>query len=152
MTRVVTIALAAIAAAGAVVHGLAARNWNDELAAESPLVAEPLRLDDPHTARLARRVVLVVIDGLGAAESKLPFLDELRAVGVGVTARVPYPTISRPNYVTILTGVQPRDSGVRANKVARKNVVDPCRAATRKNQPMITTRLPATRSQTSPTG
>lgn len=124
MIRVVTIALAAIGLVSAVVNGWNARSWNDEVATASPLVAEPSPVDDPHTPRLARRVVLVVIDGLGAAESKLPFLDELRARGVGITARVPYPTISRPNYVTILTGVQPRDSGVRANKVAHPVTVD----------------------------
>jgi hypothetical protein len=37
---------------------------------------------------------------------------------------VPYPTISRPNYVTILTGVPPRDSGVRANRVSAPVAVD----------------------------
>jgi hypothetical protein len=120
----VAIVLGVIGFATAVVHGNRARNWNDELAIDPPIAAEPPHVDDPHTPRVAHRVVLVVIDGLGAGESKLPFLDELRARGVATTARVPYPTISRPNYVTILTGVPPEDSGVRANKVARPVAVD----------------------------
>src|SRR6185312_7499295 len=97
----VTIAVGALASACAL--ATCARSWNDELAIVSPFAhVEPIA-DDPHTPRLARRVVLIVIDGLGIAESHLPFLDELRARGVAGVARVPYPTISRPNYVTILT-------------------------------------------------
>ncbi len=71
---------------------------------------------DPHTPRLARRVVLVVIDGMRHDKSyELPFLDELRRGGVDGEARSHYPTWSRPNYVSILTGVPPRASGVRTN-------------------------------------
>jgi len=65
-----------------------------------------------------------VIDGLRADQSGLPYLDELRRRGAAATARVPYPTISRPNYVTILTGVPPRDSGVRAKRVRAAVGVD----------------------------
>jgi hypothetical protein len=56
----------------------------------SPLAGVAPMLDDPKTPRL-NRVVLIVIDGLGADESRLPFLDELRARGVGAIARVPLP-------------------------------------------------------------
>ena len=69
-------------------------------------------------------MLLVVIDGLGARESQLPFLDDLRARGASTTARTSYPSISRPNYVTILTGVPPRDSGVRTNSVHEPPGVD----------------------------
>lgn len=62
-------------------------------------------------------MVLIIVDGLGIDEARPPYLDELRRRGAAATARVPYPTISRPSYVTILTGVPPRDSGVRANRV-----------------------------------
>lgn len=59
---------------------------------------------------------LVVIDGLRYDKSyELPFLDELRRRGVDWEARSHYPTWSRPNYVSILTGVPPRASGVRTN-------------------------------------
>jgi hypothetical protein len=66
--------------------------------------------DDPKTPRLARRVYLVIVDGLRYDYSyQLPFLDELRRKGVDLEARSHYPSWSRPNYVSILTGV-PRPS------------------------------------------
>jgi hypothetical protein len=125
MRLFVTAGLALTALVIAVVLGDRARRWNDELALPSPPIARaPLRVDDPPTPRLTGRVVLVIIDGLGADEAQLAYLDELRRRGAAATARVPYPTISRPNYVTILTGVPPRDSGVRANRVAVPVAVD----------------------------
>jgi type I phosphodiesterase/nucleotide pyrophosphatase len=118
-------AAAVVALAVAAGLGVRAWSWNDELALASPPVvhgAPPIV--DPATPRLSRRVVLVIIDGLGADEAALPYLDELRARGAATTARVPYPTISRPNYVTILTGVPPADSGVRTNRVRAPVAVD----------------------------
>jgi hypothetical protein len=117
MRRLMTACLFVIALYMAIRSGLRARDWNDQLGLVSPFAqVEPI-VADPHTPRLTDRVVLVTIDGLGIDESHLPFLDELRAQGVAAIAEVPYPTISRPNYVTILTGVPPADSGVRANRV-----------------------------------
>ncbi|HEY1550096.1 MAG TPA: alkaline phosphatase family protein [Kofleriaceae bacterium] len=115
--RVAAIALAIASVASAAWLAVRAQHWNDELALVSPLARMPALAIDPHTPKLARRVVMVVIDGLGVDESHLPFLDELRARGASTTAHVPYPTISRPNYVTLLSGVPPADSGVRANRV-----------------------------------
>src|SRR5437868_10078620 len=109
MRYILAVVLAAIAIATAIDLARLARGWNEELAIESPLAHVAPFVEDPHTPRLARRVLLVVIDGLGADEARLPFLDELRRRGASATARVPYPTVSRPNYVTILTGVPPRD-------------------------------------------
>ena len=134
MRLLVAAGLALVALVTAIVLGNRARLWNDELAVPSPPVARaPSAIDDPRTPRLTGRVELVIIDGLGDGEAHLPYLDELRRRGVAATARVPYPTISRPNYVTILTGVPPRDSGVRANRVeapvAVGTVMDRVRAA-----------------------
>lgn len=71
---------------------------------------------DPRTPRLARRVFLVVVDGLRLDRSyELRYLDELRRRGVDSEATAHYPTWSRPNYVAILTGVPPPASGVRTN-------------------------------------
>ena len=78
MRFLVAIGLLAVAIAAAVGLGARAIGWNDELALTSPLAAVAPRVDDPHTPRLARRVVLVIIDGLGADESQLAFLGELR--------------------------------------------------------------------------
>jgi hypothetical protein len=125
MRRLVAAALVVLAVASAVVLARRARSWNEDLGlVPAPLAAEPPRIDDPHTPRLSRRVMLVVIDGLRADESSLPFLDELRARGTGMAAQTSYPSISRPNYVTILTGVPPRDSGVRTNAVRAPTGVD----------------------------
>ena len=86
-----------------------------------------LNLDEPPLARVApvispagpplsRRVVLVIIDGLGAnAAHDLPALDLLRARGIDARARSHFPTLSRPNYSAMLTGIEPRWSGVRTN-------------------------------------
>jgi Metalloenzyme superfamily/Type I phosphodiesterase / nucleotide pyrophosphatase len=67
-------------------------------------------------APLSRRVVLLVIDGLGEAHSHaLPVLDELRRLGVSTVATSHLPSLSRPNYVSLLTGAPPAHSGVRSN-------------------------------------
>jgi hypothetical protein len=125
MRLLATAGLALVAVATVVVLGNRVRRWNEELGLRAPPVAAmPERIDDPGTPRLTGRVVLVIVDGLGIDESGLPYLDELRRRGAAAIARVPYPTISRPNYVTILTGVPPRDSGVRANRVVAPVAVD----------------------------
>jgi 2,3-bisphosphoglycerate-independent phosphoglycerate mutase len=81
-----------------------------------PFLAQlPPALDRPPNP-LSERVVLVVIDGLGLGHSYgLPYLDSLRRVGVDTDARSHPPTLSRPNYVSIVTGVEPHISGVRTN-------------------------------------
>ncbi|MGH9889594.1 MAG: alkaline phosphatase family protein, partial [bacterium] len=128
MRRLVTAGLVLATLATAAWLGDRVRGWNDELALPSPpVVRMPERGDDPETPRLAGRVVVVVIDGLGIDEAQRPQLSYLHALGrsgVAATARVPYPTISRPNYVTILTGAPPRDSGVRVNRVQAPVAVD----------------------------
>src|SRR5262245_32748263 len=81
-----------------------------------PALADCAPVVAPPADRLARRVVLVVVDGLRLDTSYgRPFLDGLRTRGVDAQARVGFPTLSRPNYVTLLTGVEPRWSGVRSN-------------------------------------
>src|SRR4051812_10932007 len=88
MRLLVTAGLGIIAIVTTIVLGNRARQWNDELAlASPPLAGMPVRIDDPATPRLTGRVVLVIIDGLGADEARLPYLDELRRRGVAATAR-----------------------------------------------------------------
>jgi 2,3-bisphosphoglycerate-independent phosphoglycerate mutase len=75
--------------------------------------------------RLSRRVVVVIIDGLGLRHSYgLPLLDQLRRDGVDASARSHYPTYSRPNHVSILTGVPPAWSGVRNNAYGWRVTLD----------------------------
>jgi hypothetical protein len=63
-----------------------------------------------------RRVLVVVIDGLRAdVAAELPFLRTLAAAGARVEVAAEIPTYSAAQYVAMLTGVPPADSGVRTN-------------------------------------
>lgn len=102
---------------GAVQAARAGGSFMHDLEQVQPALAriDPV-VEDPRTPRLARRVFLVIVDGLRLDKSyELPFLDELRRRGVDAEATAHYPTWSRPNYVSILTGVPPSASGVRTN-------------------------------------
>jgi hypothetical protein len=119
-TRQVVIAaltLLVLGAVGAVQAGLAGGQFMFDLEQERPALSRVApAVFDPHTPRLARRVFVVIIDGLRLDKSyELPFLDGLRRQGVDGEAQSHYPTWSRPNYVSILTGVPPEASGVRTN-------------------------------------
>lgn len=119
---------------GAVKAGLAGADFMFDLEQPPALATVAPALPDPHTPRLARRVFLVIIDGLRLDKSfQLPFLDELRRRGVDTEAQSHYPTWSRPNYVSILTGVPPEASGVRTNHhstpVELDSLMDRVRAA-----------------------
>jgi len=81
-----------------------------------PALANVLSPVGPAPPRLARRVVLVIADGLRLDASRgLPVLDGLRTAGIDATALAGFPTLSVANHVTLLTGVEPRWSGVRTN-------------------------------------
>jgi hypothetical protein len=111
------IAMLALGGLGAVRAGMAGGSFMYDLEQAEPALAkiEPV-VPDPHTPRLARRVFVVIVDGLRYDKSfELPFLDELRRRGVDAEASSHYPSWSRPNYVSILAGVPPSASGVRTN-------------------------------------
>jgi hypothetical protein len=124
-----------LGAVGAVKAGLAGADFMFDLEQTTPALAKVApALPDPATPRLARRVYVVIIDGLRLDKSyELPFLDELRRRGVDSEAQSHYPTWSRPNYVSILTGVPPVASGVRTNHhstpVELDSLMDRARAA-----------------------
>jgi hypothetical protein len=82
--------------------------------------------------RLARRVILIIVDGLrlDAAYGR-PFLDGLRTQGIDAAAKTHFPSLSRPNYVSIVTGVEPRWSGVRTNDYERPVTIDSVMARAR---------------------
>src|SRR5690348_15478562 len=76
----------------AVQAGLAGASFMFDLEQVEPALARtPPSIQDAHTPRLARRVFLVVIDGLRLDRSyELPFLDDLRRRGVDSEASSHY--------------------------------------------------------------
>jgi Type I phosphodiesterase / nucleotide pyrophosphatase len=120
---------------GGIQAGRAGASFMRDLEIANPALAELAPwTDDPKTPRLARRVFLVIVDGLRSDKSyELPFLDELRRQGLDLEAQSHYPSWSRPNYVSILTGVPPIASGVRTNyhytPVLLDSLMDRARAA-----------------------
>ncbi|HTJ45391.1 MAG TPA: alkaline phosphatase family protein [Kofleriaceae bacterium] len=114
---VAAVVLLAVGTGGAIKAALVGADYMYDLEQPHPALASvtPILAVDPPPRR-ARRVVVVIIDGLRLdASYGLPYLDELRRAGVDSRATTHYPTYSRPNYVTILTGVPPIASGVRTN-------------------------------------
>lgn len=83
------------------------------------------------------RVILVVLDGLRAAEARrcLGFMQALVAArsGVHVEMDAELPCLSRPLYATLLTGRTPVQNGITSNAIVREvglpNVFASCRAA-----------------------
>lgn len=112
------IALLVIGAWAAVLAGRSGADFMDDLElTRSALAAEPPVLAPAVSPPLARRVVIVIVDGLRKDVARdLPFLSALGRRGIDSQAASQYPTWSRPNYVTILTGVPPAASGVRTNR------------------------------------
>src|SRR5262249_32935635 len=88
------LALLVLGAVGAVQAGLAGASFMFDLEQVEPALARvPPAIEAPDTPRLARRVFLVVIDGLRLDRSYgLPLLDELRRRGVDSDATSHYPT------------------------------------------------------------
>jgi hypothetical protein len=127
--------LLVLGAIGAVKAATAGASFMQDLElAEPPLAKRPPSIQEAHAPRLADRVFVVIIDGLRLDRSyELPFLDSLRRRGVDSEAQSHYPTWSRPNYVSILTGVPPTASGVRTNHhttaVMLDSLMDRARAA-----------------------
>lgn len=71
------------------------------------------------------RTLLVVIDGLRAdMADRLPFLAALARTGSRARLWAEEPTYSTAQYVALLAGVPPRDSGVRTNETIRPAGVD----------------------------
>ena len=113
-------------ATAAVLTGAVARAWpNLDLA--GPLVDEPgpSSVTADSDGKVPRAVLLVVIDGLRAdVAARLPFLSRLGDAGGRAATWDDPPTYSAAQYVALLAGVPPRDSGVRTNETLRAAGVD----------------------------
>lgn len=119
-TRLITLVLVLVAALGAWRVAMLGLGFNGELQLTDPALARSRpAIVDPKTPRLSQRVILVMVDGLRLDESRGPGFDAVRAAGIDGAAGSHYPTVSRPNYITLLTGVPPLASGIRANRVRR---------------------------------
>ncbi len=115
---VVATVVLGVAVTCAIALALSSNSFANDLALPRPPLASIRPVIAAHpTPPIARRVFLVIIDGLREASSHgLPALDQLRRLGTSTTASSHYPTWSRPNYVSILSGVPPAASGVRTNR------------------------------------
>lgn len=132
------IPLCLIIARGA--YSLADYSWSQVVDFKSPYVSKKVPAEltstEPTPApALARRVVLIIVDGLrqDVSRSSMPALNALRAKGVDFTLTAPQPSLSFPNWTTILTGAPPAITGVTTNwhtgRVLAPTLIDTARAA-----------------------
>lgn len=135
------IPLCLIIARGA--YSLADYSWSQVVDFKSPYVsprvpAELASTEPTPAPALARRVVMIIIDGLreDVSRSSMPALNALRAKGSDLTLTAPQPSLSFPNWTTLLTGAPPSISGVTTNwhtgRVLAPTLVDAARAAGRR--------------------
>lgn len=110
---VVVLAVCVSAALGA--KTLAAIAWDAVVDYRSPYVSAQLP-PSSISKSAATRTVLVIIDGLGIEASRdMPTLQALRAYGADLELTAPQPSLSYPNWTTLLSGAPPYVSGVVTN-------------------------------------
>ncbi len=79
----------------------------------------------PPTPGLCRRLAVVIVDGLSFdAARALPELAPLRRAGVFRPLHAEFPTYTAPALTTFVTGVPPRESGIRLNGNLDRGVPD----------------------------
>jgi hypothetical protein len=114
-------------------YQLAGYAWNQVVTYRSPYVSAPGSVPtspttmwvpadlkpsfDASTPVIAGRVVLVIVDGMrdDVSRSQMNTLNRLRTYGSDVALTVPQPSLSYPNWTTILTGAPQEISGVTTN-------------------------------------
>jgi len=107
----VPVALLVVSAGAAMV----AMGLQRDLDAYAPVEVGPLEPGEK-SARLARRVVVVVVDGLRADVSRqMPFLESLRRAGAWTTLTTGQPSFSKPGYAVLSTGTWQEYHGVTMN-------------------------------------
>jgi len=108
----VMLATVAIAYAAYTLAGIA---WNGVVEYQSPYA----RLKAPHspdTPPVSPRVVVVILDGLRLdAARTMPTLNRMSDYGSDYVLTAPQPSLSYPNWTTILSGAPPFSSGVVTN-------------------------------------
>ncbi len=97
------------------------RPWADENTlllppGSAPTTTYPSPLPAREASETARRVVLVICDGLTLeASHNMSGLETLRQYGADTVATTPQPSLSYPTWTTILSGAPPNISGVPTN-------------------------------------
>ncbi len=107
-------ALLAMMALGAASWHLAASGLADVVEYRSPYTfrIEPAGV----TGSLTRRLVLVIVDGLGfAGVDEMPVLKDIGSRGAAFSLLVSQPSLSFPGWTTLLSGAPPEISGVTTN-------------------------------------
>lgn len=114
----VSLLVAVIAACLGAAYGayaLAGISWSAVVDYRTPYLETPLP-PAPAAAPVADRTVLVIIDGLTLDASRsMGTLNALRQGGADLEVIAPQPTLSYPNWTTILTGAPPYVHGVVTN-------------------------------------
>jgi len=128
-------------------YQLAGYAWDEVVEYKSPYVERPAATPDTTTSVpwaapaltgsysttapvLAQRVVLVIVDGMrdDVSRSEMSVLTRLRTYGADITLTAPQPSLSYPNWTTILSGAPQDISGVTTNwfegRVAVPTLVD----------------------------
>lgn len=113
---IVLVALLVVCAGlGYAAYTLAGISWSAVVEYSSPYAGASLPAAEPGSA-VASRTVLVIVDGLRLdASRKMSSLNSLRGYGADMTLTVPQPSLSYPNWTTILSGAPPYISGVVTN-------------------------------------
>lgn len=100
---------------GYAAYTLAGISWDAVVSYKSLYASEGLPASEAGSA-VASRTVLVIVDGLRAdAAKKMGTLSAVRQHGSSYTLTAPQPSLSFPNWTTILTGAPPYISGVTTN-------------------------------------
>jgi hypothetical protein len=106
-------------AAAYAAYTLATYSWNQVVDYRSPYAKESLPKSRPGTSdglTRSKRVVYVIVDGLRDDVSrKMPTLQRLRGLGFDGTVVTGQPSLSFPNWTTMLSGAPQRISGVNTN-------------------------------------
>ena len=108
-----SIAGAVVLAAGA--YSYAEKAWNGVVDYESPYAAVDLPAST-ETSVVAPRVVLVIVDGLRLdASRRMSSMESLRGYGADLVVSTAEPSLSYPNWTTILSGTTQDHHGVVTN-------------------------------------
>lgn len=107
-------AIAGLAAAYAA-YSLATYSWNQIVDYRSPYVTSSMPASRPGVAQ-TDRLVFVIVDGLTDAQSrKMRALQTLREHGTDLVVTTHQPSLSFPDWTTLLTGAPQQISGVLTN-------------------------------------